>query len=121
MRTLSSFVVLLILIIFEVCIAWGGKVSKREVETRRDLTERVDSMEKNMGLMKMGFRSIAFLMADLLMGEKDKNVTADEKQESINGGDYKEAPYTTLEKLDDVGFSTYVYNYFFVLIFSLPR
>ena len=110
MRPLSSFILLLILIIFEVCIAWSGKVSKREVETRRGLTERVDAMEKNMGLMKMGFRSIAFLMADLLKGEKDKNVTADEAPESINDGDYEEAPYTTLKKLDDVGFATCVYD-----------
>ena len=82
---------------------------QREVKPRRDLTERVDTVEKSMGLLKSGFSSLAFLMADMMMGEKDKNgeVSDNEETEGINDGEYEEAPYTTLEKLDHVGFSTY--------------
>ena len=62
MTTLSQ-VVLLILILIE-----AGKGS-REVNTRRDLIDRVEAMEKSMDLLKEGFRSLAFLLL------QDSNVT----------------------------------------------
>ena len=109
MKTMAH-VVLLLLILINLIKARGH----REVKPRRDLTERVDAMEKSMGLLKAGFRSLAFLMADMMMGEKNKNGTipmpANEEPESINDGDYEEAPYTTLNKLDHVGWSTYIYS-----------
>ena len=105
MKTMAHVVLLLILINL---IKVRGQ---REVKPRRNLTGRVDSMEKSMGLLKAGFRSLAILMADMKMGAKDKNGTipmsANEEPESINDGDYEEAPYTTLNKLDHVGLSTY--------------
>ena len=106
MKTMAH-VVLLLLVLINLIKARG----QREVKPRRDLTERVDSVEKSIGLLKAGFRSLAFLMADMKMGAKDKNgiipMSANEEPESINDGDYEEAPYTTLNKLDHVGLSTY--------------
>ena len=64
MKTLSH-VVLLVLILIE-----AGKASKREFNTRRDFTERVDAMEKSLGLLKEGFSSLSLLVADLMKGVK---------------------------------------------------
>ena len=104
-----AHVVLLLLILINLIKARG----QREVKPRRDLTERVDSVEKSIGLLKAGFRSLAFLIADMMRGERDQNGTiamaANEEPESINDGDYEEAPHTTLNKLDHVGLSTYIY------------
>ena len=98
MTTLSQ-VVLLILILIE-----AGKGS-REINTRRDLIERVDAVEKSMDLLKEGFRSLAFLLlqdsnvadffmtVDMMKGVKDKSdtVSANEEPGSI---EYEQAPYT---------------------------
>ena len=86
MTTLSQ-VVLLILILIE-----AGKGS-REVNTRRDLIDRVEAMEKSMDLLKEGFRSLAFLTVDMMKGVKDKSdtVSANEEPGSI---EYEQAPYT---------------------------
>ena len=86
MTTLSQ-VVLLILIQIE-----AGKGS-REIDTRRDLIDRVDAMEKSMDLLKEGFRSLAFLTVDMMKGVKDKSdtVSANEEPGSIEN---EQAPYT---------------------------
>ena len=105
MKTLSH-VVLLVLIQIE-----AGKPSKREFNMRRGLPDRVDAVEKSLGLLKEGFSSLSFLVADLMKGVKNKSdtIAANEELEGINNGDLEKAPYTILRKFE-VGFSTLLFH-----------
>ena len=122
-KTLSH-VVFLVLILIE-----AGKASKREFNTRGDLTERVDAVEKSLDRLKEDFNSLSFLVADLMNGVKNKSDTVaandfDESSYSDESGDSDQfsefdfdiggpesialhrpqVPYTVLRKFDQVGF-----------------